>query len=207
MNLTELEALRAKFNEEIYKLNLDVATKENEIHAEEESMYPFFLVFGIILLVLAAFLIVTIIIQSNKADKGLSGAIAGGSQETFFGKNKGKDTNKVLLILTIVAISLFIASVIAVFVLQIDLSDLQAALSELQQKLAQARNNLSSVNQQISSLLGTGTGTGSGGNGLIDDPTLGTGTGSGSAGSGLVTDPTLGTSSGVDSGLVTDPIS
>ena len=56
-----------------------------------------------VLLLLALFLVVAIILQDSKKH-GLSGAIAGGA-ETFFGKNKGKQVNKVLKkMTTIVAI-------------------------------------------------------------------------------------------------------
>lgn len=51
-----------------------------------------------VLLLIAIFLIVAIILQDSKKH-GLSGAIAGGA-ETFFGKNKGKQVNKVLKKLT-----------------------------------------------------------------------------------------------------------
>ncbi|MBQ7907024.1 MAG: preprotein translocase subunit SecG [Clostridia bacterium] len=95
------------------------------------SMTPLFIVFGIILLVFAAFLVVAILIQSNKADKGLSGAISGGSTDTFLGRNNVNKKNKILLILTIVAIVLFVLSVIAVYVLQYDLSDLELAISSV----------------------------------------------------------------------------
>ena len=47
------------------------------------------IVIGILLIIAAIFLIVAVLLQSDK-DKSLSGAIAGGSAETFYGKNKGK---------------------------------------------------------------------------------------------------------------------
>ncbi|MBQ7760957.1 MAG: preprotein translocase subunit SecG [Clostridia bacterium] len=99
--------------------------------AMAHDMYPFFLVFGIILLVFAVFLIVAIIIQSNKSEKGLSGAITGGSSETFYGRNKGKDKNKVLAIITIVVAALFIVSVLTVYVFQYDLSELNNTIDSL----------------------------------------------------------------------------
>lgn len=102
-------------------------TKSNMLN----SMAPLFIVFGIILLVFAAFLIVAIIIQSNKAEKGLSGAIAGGSSDTYLGRNNTNKKSKVLLILTIVAIVLFVVSVIAAYVVQPDLSDLELAISSV----------------------------------------------------------------------------
>lgn len=99
--------------------------------AMAQDMYPFFLVFGIILLVFAVFLIVAIIIQSNKSEKGLSSAITGGSTETFYGRNKGKDKNKVLAIITIVVAALFVVSVLTVYVFQYDLSDLNNTINSL----------------------------------------------------------------------------
>lgn len=58
-----------------------------------------------VLLVIALFLIVAIILQDSKKH-GLSGAIAGGT-ETFFGKNKAKQANKVLKKLTTIAAIVF----------------------------------------------------------------------------------------------------
>lgn len=61
------------------------------------------IILAAVLLLLALFLVVAIILQDSKKH-GLSGAIAGGA-ETFFGKNKGKQVNKVLKkMTTIVAI-------------------------------------------------------------------------------------------------------
>lgn len=96
-----------------------------------QDMYPFFLVFGIILLVFAVFLIVAIIIQSNNSQKGLSGALTGGTTETFYGRNRKKDKNKVLAIITIVVAALFIVSVLTVYVFQYDLSDLNNTINSL----------------------------------------------------------------------------
>lgn len=96
-----------------------------------QDMYPFFLVFGIILLVFAVFLIVAIIIQSNNSQKGLSSALTGGTTETFYGRNRKKDRNKVLAIITIVVAALFIVSVLTVYVFQYDLSDLNNTINSL----------------------------------------------------------------------------
>ncbi len=63
------------------------------------------LVFGIILLVLAVFLIVAVLFQQGN-DDGLSGTIVGGS-ESFFGKGKEKKKDKVLFIATAVVSALF----------------------------------------------------------------------------------------------------
>ena len=71
------------------------------------------LAFGIVLLVMAVFLVVAVLMQSGK-DKRLSGTIAGGA-ETFFGKtNAGKWDKKLGILTTIVAI-IFVLVVIAMY--------------------------------------------------------------------------------------------
>ena len=74
------------------------------------------IVFGIILLVAALFLIVAVLMQSGKSHN-LSGSIAGGA-ETFFGKTKGKTIDKVLSKVTSVVAVLFVLLVIVVYVIQ-----------------------------------------------------------------------------------------
>ena len=76
----------------------------------------FYLVSSIVLLISAIVLVVVILIQSNSS-KGLSGAIAGGS-DTFYGRNKGKSIDKKLMIVTIVLTVLFAILSLAVFSLQ-----------------------------------------------------------------------------------------
>ena len=76
-----------------------------------------YIAIGIILLLAALFLVVAVLLQSGK-DKGMSGAISGGNQETYFGKNKGKDRDKKLNTLTIIVASVFMLIVLAVFVTQ-----------------------------------------------------------------------------------------
>ena len=51
-------------------------------------MGPLNIVLAILLFASAIFLIIAVLIQSGKS-KGVSGAIAGGTSETYFGKNKG----------------------------------------------------------------------------------------------------------------------
>ena len=63
------------------------------------------LVFGILLVVLAVFLIVAVLFQQGSED-GLSGTIVGGS-ESFFGKGKEKKKDKALFIATAVVSALF----------------------------------------------------------------------------------------------------
>lgn len=71
------------------------------------------IVLAILLFLAAIFLIVAVLIQSGK-DKGVSGAITGGSSETYYGRNKGKSRDKKLsLITTIVAIVFILLAIVA----------------------------------------------------------------------------------------------
>ena len=63
------------------------------------------IILAAVLLAIALVLVVAIILQDSKKH-GLSGAIAGGA-ETFFGKNKGKQVNKVLKKMTTIAAIVF----------------------------------------------------------------------------------------------------
>lgn len=72
------------------------------------------LVLGILLLIMALFLIVAVLMQSGK-DKKLSGAIAGGA-ETFFGKGKGSKADKILPMLTTIVSIVFVIVVILMYV-------------------------------------------------------------------------------------------
>lgn len=83
----------------------------------------FYLVSSIVLLISAIVLVVVILIQSNSS-KGLSGAIAGGS-DTFYGRNKGKSIDKKLMIVTIVLTVLFAILSLAVFSLQTNSATIQ----------------------------------------------------------------------------------
>ena len=66
-------------------------------------MGVFEIIIGIVLLIMAIFLVAAILMQSGK-DKRLSGTIAGGA-ETFFGKTKASTMDKMLSkVTTIVAI-------------------------------------------------------------------------------------------------------
>ena len=71
-------------------------------------------VIGILLLIMAVFLVVAVLMQSSK-DHRLSGTIAGGA-ETFFGKQKGKSIDALLSkITTIVAIVFVILVLVLCF--------------------------------------------------------------------------------------------
>ncbi|MGM9663262.1 MAG: preprotein translocase subunit SecG [Eubacteriales bacterium] len=76
-------------------------------------MSPISIVFGSILIACALFLIVAVLMQNSQ--KGLSGAIAGGS-DTFYGKNKGKSKQKKLSKLTAIASIVFVVVALATFV-------------------------------------------------------------------------------------------
>lgn len=73
------------------------------------------LAFGIILLVMAVFLIVAVLMQSGK-DKNLSGTIAGGA-DTFFSKSKATTMDKVLSKLTTIVAIVFAVVVIAMYII------------------------------------------------------------------------------------------
>jgi len=73
------------------------------------------LIFGIILLVLAAALIVLVLLQSD-SDGKLSGTIAGGA-DTFYGKSKGADKNKVLNIVTAAVSVVFVVIVLTMYLI------------------------------------------------------------------------------------------
>ena len=78
------------------------------------TMHPVELTLGIILLVLAVFLVVAVLMQQGK-DKKLSGSIAG-SSDTYYGKGKGKSWDKLISRLTTLAAVLFCGLVIAMYV-------------------------------------------------------------------------------------------
>ena len=73
-------------------------------------------VLGVILLVFALFLIVSVLMQHGKA-KNISGAIAGGA-ETFFGKTKGSTIDKMLSKITTVVAIIFVIIVVVVYIMQ-----------------------------------------------------------------------------------------
>ena len=73
------------------------------------------LIFGIILLIFAVFLVVSVLMQHGKS-KHLSGTIAGGA-ETFFGKEKGRTIDKVLSLLTSIVSVIFVIMVLALYII------------------------------------------------------------------------------------------
>lgn len=72
-------------------------------------------VLGIILIIVSVALIVLVVLQEGKG-RGLSGAISGGSSDTFLGKSKAADKQKKLAKGTIVAASIFAALVLAMYI-------------------------------------------------------------------------------------------
>ena len=72
-------------------------------------------VLGIILIIVSVALVVLVVLQEGKG-RGLSGAISGGSSDTFLGKSKAATKQKKLAKLTIVAASIFAALVLAMYV-------------------------------------------------------------------------------------------
>lgn len=72
------------------------------------------IVLGSLLLVCAIFLIVIVLLQ-DKTKRGLSGAISGGSADTYFGKNKGGSSNKKLSKLTTIVSIVFAVLVVITY--------------------------------------------------------------------------------------------
>ena len=83
------------------------------------------IILAILLFLAAIFLIVAVLLQSGKS-KGVSGAITGGSSETYFGKNKGKSYEKKLSLITTIVAIVFVVLALVAYVTQdyINLDDL-----------------------------------------------------------------------------------
>ena len=73
-------------------------------------------IIGGILIALAAILVVVILSQTGK-DKSLSGSIAGGSTDTYFGKSGGSVKEKLLTRVTIVLSILFVGLAVTLMIL------------------------------------------------------------------------------------------
>lgn len=71
------------------------------------------LVFGIVLLVMAVFLIVAVLMQSGK--EKLSSTLTG-SAETFLGKSNATKKDKILSIATTTVAILFVITVVAMYI-------------------------------------------------------------------------------------------
>ncbi len=75
-----------------------------------------YIVIGIILIVLAVFLVICVLKQQGK-ERNLSGAIAGG-QDNYMGRGKTKSMDKVLSRITLIVAILFTVIVTLLYVLQ-----------------------------------------------------------------------------------------
>ena len=73
------------------------------------------LVLIILMLVAGLFLVIAVLMQHGKSH-GLSGTIAGGA-ETFFGKTKGKSTDKIFSRVTTVLSFVFVAIMVVMYIL------------------------------------------------------------------------------------------
>ena len=71
-----------------------------------------------LLLISALFIIVAVTIQKT-SDEGLSGTIAGGS-ETYYGRDKSKQSGKLLNKWTLIVAIVFAVAVVLVYVIQPD---------------------------------------------------------------------------------------
>ncbi len=69
---------------------------------------------GIVIIALAIFLVIAVLMQSGK-DKRLSGAIAGGA-ETFFGKSKAQQWDKLLSTLTTIVSIVFAVLAVVMYI-------------------------------------------------------------------------------------------
>ncbi len=69
-------------------------------------------IFGILLIILAVFIVVLVLLQESN-QQGLSGAISGGSSESFFGKNKGRTDEAKKAFLTKICVGVFCVLVVA----------------------------------------------------------------------------------------------
>ena len=72
-----------------------------------------------VLLLSALFIVVAVIFQKS-GDEGLSGTIAGGNSDTFWGKEKTASTERVWFKWTVVAAIVFAVAVLAAYVIQPD---------------------------------------------------------------------------------------
>lgn len=72
-----------------------------------------------VLLLSALFIVVAVIFQKS-GDEGLSGTIAGGNSDTFWGKEKTASTERVWFKWTVIAAIVFAVAVLAAYVIQPD---------------------------------------------------------------------------------------
>ena len=72
-----------------------------------------------VLLLAAVFIVIAVLFQKS-SDEGLSGTIAGGNSETYYGKDKSKHTDKLWFKWTLIASIVFAVAVILTYVIQPD---------------------------------------------------------------------------------------
>ncbi len=94
------------------------------------------LVFAILLLLFAVFLILAVLFQSSKS-QGLSGSITGSTAETFFGKDKGTRIDRMLGKLTAICGIVFVVVVLLVYIVQPDYSFTQNLVGSAWQNASQ----------------------------------------------------------------------
>lgn len=75
-------------------------------------------IIGIALIIMAIFLVISVLMQSSKNNRG-AGTVAGGA-ETFFGKTKGKTMDALFNKLTTVVTIIFVILVIVLYIIQPD---------------------------------------------------------------------------------------
>ncbi|MDR3344346.1 MAG: preprotein translocase subunit SecG [Oscillospiraceae bacterium] len=73
------------------------------------------IVLGVLLLIICVAIVALVLLQEGKS-AGLSGAIAGGA-DTFFGKNKGRTIEQLLVKITRIVAIAFFALVLGTFLL------------------------------------------------------------------------------------------
>ena len=75
------------------------------------------IVIGIILIIASVFLIAAVLMQEGKG-RGLSGAISGGSSDTFLGKSGSASMQKKLSRLTTIVAIIFVVLVLVMYLMQ-----------------------------------------------------------------------------------------
>ena len=74
------------------------------------------LIVGIILIIMSVFLVIAVLLQSGK-EKGLSGTIAGGNSDTYFGRSGGSKKEKWLFRLTLIGSIVFVVLTVVLTIL------------------------------------------------------------------------------------------
>ena len=76
------------------------------------------IIFGVVLILLAIIIIVLVLMQESN-QQGLSGAISGGSSESFFGKNKSRTDEAKKVFITKIATSVFLVLVLVTSIVMV----------------------------------------------------------------------------------------